>query len=176
MFFIQNMWLPLFSNMNNIPFVSARDARFIRPVVICSGVLASSTSMHESLKQTLSWSSLLDVVDMNIRAMAIMAVAASILNDGFLVFIFGYDLSVKYIYGFFQYVSVVCMAKRKGMNVFNVFVAFLVLIPSALLLYMYKGEISKVCVSSDIVLYTVIASCAVLLSGMMIFRELLLGE
>ena len=68
------------------------------------------------------------------------------------------------------------MAKRKGMNVFNVFVAFLVLIPSALLLYMYKGEISKVCVSSDIVLYTVIASCAVLLSGMMIFRELLLGE
>ncbi len=69
-----------------------------------------------------------------------------------------------------------CMAKKKGMNTFNVFVAFIILIPSMLLLYMYKNEISKVCVSSDIVLYTVIASCAVLLSVMMIFRELLLGE
>ena len=73
-------------------------------------------------------------------------------------------------------IYVISMAKRKGMNVFNVFVALIVLIPSALLLYLYKGEISKVCISSDIVLYTVIASCAVLLSGMMIFRELLLGE
>lgn len=68
-----------------------------------------------------------------------------------------------------------CMAK-KGMNTFNVFVALIILVPSVLLLYMYKSEISKVCVSSDIVLYTVIASCAALLSVMMIFRELLLGE
>lgn len=68
------------------------------------------------------------------------------------------------------------MAKRKGMNVFNVFVAFIILIPSVLLLYLYKGEISKVCISNDIVLYTIIASCAVLLSVMMILRELLLGE
>lgn len=68
------------------------------------------------------------------------------------------------------------MAKKKGMNTFNVFVALIILIPSMLLLYLYKDEISKVCVSNNVVLYTVIASCAALLSVMMIFRELLLGE
>lgn len=57
---------------------------------------------------------------------------------------------------------------------FNVFVAVIVLIPSAILLYQYSNEIGIVCdMSSNIVLYTVITSCAALLSLMIIMKELL---
>ena len=69
------------------------------------------------------------------------------------------------------------MMKRKGANVFNLFVAMLILIPSVLLLFMYKDEIGKVCdTGNNILIYTVIASCTTLLSLMMVFREMLLWE
>ena len=60
---------------------------------------------------------------------------------------------------------------------FNVFVALIVLVPSVILLYQFSGEIVEVCdMSSNVVLYTVIVSCAALLSLMTIFKELLSFE
>jgi len=60
---------------------------------------------------------------------------------------------------------------------FNAFVAVIVLVPSVVLLYQFGAEISEVCdMSSNVVVYTIILSCVVLLSSMTLLKELLSFE
>ncbi len=70
------------------------------------------------------------------------------------------------------------MGMKGSLFSFNVFVAVLVLIPSAVLLYQFSAEITEVCDmdSSNVVVYTIILSCVALLSSMTILKELLSFE
>ncbi|MFH1126829.1 MAG: hypothetical protein ABIG84_07510 [archaeon] len=66
---------------------------------------------------------------------------------------------------------------KGSLSSFNFFISVIILVPSAILLYQFSGEIGTVCdMSNNVVLYTIITSCMVLLSLMTIIKELLTFE
>ena len=54
-FFIQNRCIPSFLNIKSMPQDSQSSVRCISPLVISSGVVASSVSMQMLSKHTVSW-------------------------------------------------------------------------------------------------------------------------
>ena len=70
------------------------------------------------------------------------------------------------------------MTEGKGSFLnFNVFLALIILIPALMLLVRYIDDISTVCGSAkDTVFFAIIAGCMVVLSLMMLIKEMLVIE
>lgn len=67
--------------------------------------------------------------------------------------------------------------KKEGMLNFNIFVSLIVLIPSAMLLVQYLGDLQRVCSAAEnTMIFAVVAGCMMLLSLMTLIKELLVGQ